>query len=58
MISLLEFCSHDLPQMDSSEGDRHEVALPHREWHPALTNEPNLITEFFNPGSATEVQNS
>lgn len=56
--SLLEFCLHDVPQMDISEGDRHEVVLPHKKWHLALTKEPNLLTEFFISDSAIEVQNS
>lgn len=58
MNSLLEFCSHDLPQMDVSEGERHEVALRLKEWHLALTNEPNLLTDFFILDSAKEVQKS
>lgn len=33
--------------MNVSEGDKNEVALAHKEWQLALTNEPNLLTEYF-----------
>lgn len=44
--------------MDINEGDRREVAVHHKEWHLALTNEPKLLTEFFISDSAIEMQNS
>lgn len=43
--------------MEVTGGDRH-VALPHKEWHHALKNEPNFLTDFFISGSVIEVQNS
>lgn len=44
--------------MDVTEGDRHEVALPNKEWHFALTDMLNLLAGHFILGSAIQVQNS